>query len=71
MMSWHTECRNCDYYAQNIGIIDSGLKFMKTDEFIFKVRPFVYCPYCGKRLKRINDATGKDLEEEGQLKLEL
>jgi rRNA maturation endonuclease Nob1 len=71
-MSWHTEC-TCDYYYPNVQVnvqvIDNGIEFLEIHGAKPVIKPFIYCPYCGKKLKKIYDKTDKELEEEGQLRL--
>jgi hypothetical protein len=68
-MSWRIDC-TCNKFYSNMGIIHSGLHFLNAQEGIkATLEPFVYCPYCGKTLKTIDNDTGKEIVDERQLKL--
>jgi hypothetical protein len=67
-MGWHTECECYDYYAY-IKTIDSGLDMLIIHGMDIVIKPFIYCPYCGKKLKKIDDETNKEIVDVRQLKL--
>ena len=68
MNYWHTECE-CDDYYPHLKTIDSGLNMLSIHGMKPVMKPFVFCPFCGKKLKKINDETGKEIVDARQLSL--
>jgi len=51
------ECNNCEDWAGNIDKIDGPIVFIETTRPYMsygKVKPFIYCPWCGHELNQPN-----------------
>lgn len=62
-MGWHYEC-DCNEFSPNMVIILAGVDLLSvTHIYTKKLKNFKYCPYCGKKLKKIDNITNKEWEE--------
>jgi hypothetical protein len=46
---------NCDDYKENLEKINNKILFCYTHGILYDGKQFVYCPWCGKRLKEDNE----------------
>jgi uncharacterized protein with PIN domain len=67
---WYTVCE-CEQYDKNVKVIDSAIDFLWTHDMgSAKIKPFIFCPYCGKRLKRIDSETKKEWIDPRQISID-
>lgn len=51
-MSYRMECDCCDY-SEQVKQIDSCIELAWVHNYKLNIIPFIYCPWCGKKLKKI------------------
>jgi predicted metal-binding transcription factor (methanogenesis marker protein 9) len=69
-MGWHTECI-CDEFKPNIEKLSKLTEFALTRGMNPSIKQYSHCPYCGRKLRKIDENGKEDLREASKLSKEV